>query len=164
MNALLRPVVSASADTAIYQRVDSACSPLLLVGVGHRRVRQAVLRGVPTDLHDRTSEDGSVEARSKRGQMQVGRPAAADCFGRHPNSNACAFRQAIFAGDAIPEHERDLSRISFANGDVENRAFVTICHARDPSFIFKCKSEVNTRLNERFGRASINRRARKRSY
>ena len=103
MDALLRPVVSASADTAIYQRVDSAwLFTALLVGVGHRRVRQAVLRGVPTDLHDRTSEDGSVEARSKRGQMQLGRPAAPGSFGRHLNFNACAFRQAIYCGDAIP--------------------------------------------------------------
>ena len=72
MDALLRPVVSASADTAIYQRVDSAwLFAALLVGVGHRRVRQAVLREVPTDLHDRTSEDGSVEARSKRDRCSL---------------------------------------------------------------------------------------------
>ena len=79
MDALLRPVVSARADTAIYQRVDSAwsvrrsprwCRPSS--GSTSRSSRS------PDGSYDRTSEDGSVEARSKQGQMQRGRPAVAD--------------------------------------------------------------------------------------
>lgn len=101
-------------------------------------------------LRDRTSEDGSVEARSKRRQMQLGRPAAADSFGRHLNSNACAFRQANF--------------LCQRRCEAYHRAFLTICRGYDPSFISKCRLEVNTRLNERIGRASINRRARQSSY
>ena len=50
---------------------------------------------------------------------------------------------------AVTPFQRDFSRISFANGDVEicDRAFVTICHGSCPIFHFLNMGALAARLD-----------------